>query len=589
MDPLRKQLGAALAPLVGDTPEVVTATLTLPPDPAMGDLALPVFRWAKAAGKKPPELAAALVEPARALAPVESAEAKGPYLNLRLRMGPAGALVLDPILAAPETVAAQPPKGKRIVIDYSSPNVAKPFHIGHLNGTVLGNALGRILIHLGYEVVRVNHLGDWGTQFGKSAVAYRRWGSPAELDAAAARGEGAKYLVALYVRFHDEADKVRAERGLAKGAEIELEAEAREWFKRLEAGSAEHRALWQRFVEISIDEFKRVYAKLGCAFEHFTGESFYSDRIPAAVAELEGRGLLVDSEGAQVVMLGPDTKKTPPFLVRKKDGATLYGTRDLAAALYRLGTFDPERILYVVGDPQRLHFQQLFAVVEMVRPGAKAKLVHVSYGHTRFKGRAIKTRSGDVIYLEDVLSEAQKIVREKLAANVEEKGEYLTEDPEALAWRLACSAIVFGYLKTDRAKEIVFDWETAFEFAGDTGPGVQYSHAQLRSILKKAGGPAQAPRWELLSEPEERQLLLYANRFHAVVEEAGTELKPNLIAQTLLDLRALVNSYLRRKDLPKIKDLEEPLRSTRLSLVRATAEVLATGLRLLGLEPAHQM
>ncbi len=586
MDPLRTALSTLLAPLLDAPPEEVASSLSIPPKPDMGDLALPVFRWAKAKGKKPPEFASELAARVPTGGLVARAGTAGPYLNLELDPGAAGRVVLDPILADPVRYAAAPARGQRVVIDFSSPNVAKPFHIGHLHGTVLGNSLVRILRHLGWEVIGVNHLGDWGTQFGRAAVAFDLWGDEAELEAAVESATGARYLVSLYVKFHDEADAERTRLGLAKGVETPLETRAREWFRDLEAGSTPHRQVWQRFVDVSLAEFQAIYGRIGVGFDHYTGESFYTDRMEPAIARLQAAGVLSKSEGAEIVEVGEDI---PPFLVRKSDGATLYGTRDLAAALYRLDTFDPARILYVVGAPQKLHFEQLFRTLEKLIPGVREKLVHVDYAHTRFRGRAMKTRSGDVVYLQDVLEEAASLVREKLEANKEAKGDYLREDPEVVAWRIALSSLVFGYLRPDRAKEVIFDWATAFDFEGDTGPGVQYSHAQLRSILKKAGPAGVEPDWALLTEPDERNLVRLLSDFAGVVEAAGESFKPSGIAGHLLELRSAVNSYLHRKDLPKIKDLEGRLKASRLGLVRATAEVLALGLSLLGIQATEQM
>lgn len=577
MDPIRSELSQILADTLDVPADQVAATFNRPPNFDQGEYALPCFRWAKVRKQAPPQIAAEVAAALEASELVDSASVAGPYVNIRVAPAAYGRLVGGPILEAPEAIAQAPERGETVVIDYSSPNVAKPFHIGHLNTTVLGSSLVRLLRRAGYTVEGVNHLGDWGTQFGKSAIAWKKWGDEAALDKADARGEGARYLVQLYVRFHEEAEK--------EGGEA-LEAEAREWFRLLEEGDAEHRKLWERFIEVSLNEFKKVYQLFRVEFEHYTGESFYNDLIPPAVDRVEAAGLLEDDDGAQIVRLG---EKIPPFLVRKSDGATLYGTRDLAAAFYRLDHFDPVKVLYVVGNPQKLHFQQLFAVLDKLEEGLSAKFEHVGFGHTRFKNRAIKTRKGDVLYLEDVLKEARDEVLKKLEANIEEKGDYLAEDKETVAMRLAASALVFGYLRNDRNKDIIFDWETAFEFRGDTGPGVQYSHAQLRSILRKAGPVEGEVDWSLLGEPEERQLMCLFGRFHDAVDQAVEQLKPSHVAGHLLELRQLVNSYLRRKDLPKIKDLEGDLRVARLSLVRAAAEVLKTGLELLGLEATEQM
>lgn len=581
MDPLRATLSEALAGLLEVPAGQVAETLSVPPDPLQGEFALPVFRWSKARGVKPPELAAKLAEMAGEIDLVESARAAGPYLNLTLSPGEMGRVLAAPILADPSRLAQAEDRGETVLIDYSSPNVAKPFHIGHLNTTVLGSSLVKLLRRQGYTVVGVNHLGDWGTQFGKSAIAFQRWGSEAELEAADERGEGARYLVALYQRFHEEAEEAP-----------ELDEEARAWFKALEGGSAEHRQLWQRFIDVTLHELAKVYQLLNVEFEHVTGESFYEDKIPGAVARLEAAGILEESDGAQVVDMGVDRKgnRRSPFLIRKSDGATLYGTRDVAAAFYRVEEFDPAKVLYVVGNPQKLHFEQLFTCLGKVDPALEERFEHIGFGHTNFKGLKISTRRGEnVIYLEDVLAQAKQKVDEKLRQNVQEKGEYLTEDPDAIAWRVAASALIFGYLRSDRHKDATFDFDAAFEFKGDTGPGVQFSHAQLRSILRKADWQGGDPDWALLTEPDERLLLAMIGRLHDAIDLACEQRKPNHVAQLLLELRQAVNSYLRRADLPKIKDLEGKLRVARLALVQVIAEVLKTGLELLGIEASEQM
>lgn len=586
MDPIRSALGAALAPHLETDADQIAQAFSVPPDPEKGDLALPTFRWAKAKKMAPPALAAQLAEAVADADLVARATTAGPYLNLFLDPGAAGALVLDPVLADPTQVGAAAANGQTVVIDYSSPNIAKPLHIGHLHTTVLGACLVRVLRHLGYTVVGVNHLGDWGTQFGRAAVAWDRWGSDEELAKAVEEGTGARYLVSLYVRFHDEMDKVREAEGLGKDEVTPLEVEARDWFRQLEEGDADKRALWEKFCEVSLGEAKRIYRRLGIEFEHYTGESFYIDQVEAAVARLQEAGILEESEGAEVVDVGEKI----PFMVRKSDGATLYATRDLAACLYRLEEFSPAKVLYVVGAPQKQHFRLLFKAMAKLMPESEGTFVHVDYAHTRFKNRSMKTRSGDVVYLEDVLDEAKEASLAKVQQNIEEKGNYLDEPPEAVAEKVAQAALVLGYLKPDRAKEIIFDWDTAFELGGDTGGGVMYSHAQLRSILRKAGESGHAPNWSQLTEPEERVLVRMINDFGNVVAQVGKSYRPNTLVQHLLELRQLVNSYLRRPDLPKIKDLEDsPLKAARLGLVRASAEVLKVGLHLLGISAPDQM
>lgn len=567
----KAHVAARLAGPLGISADEVERLVEYPPDAGMGDLAVPCFTLAKQLRKAPAAIAQGACA---ALTPddvVAEWSAAGPYVNVRLDRAALGRAVLTAVLSDPSRFGALASTGKRMVLDYSSPNIAKAFHIGHLRSTIIGNALRLIFTHLGWEVVGVNHLGDWGTQFGKLIVAFTRWGDQAKLQ-----GEDPiAYLEELYVRFHKELE-----------ADPTLDDRAREAFKRLEDGAEEERRLWQIFRDMSLAKFKEIYALLGVAFDHYSGESFYADRLDATVARLTEAGLTSVSDGATVVNL--DAYDMPVCLLRKSDGASLYATRDLAAAMYRMETWNPDMVLYVHGAPQRLHFAQFFKVMELLDPRCEGRFQFAGFGQYRFNDRKLSTREGNVIHLEDVIAEGLRRVHEVLEAASKEGREL--EDPDQVAHDVAIGGLLFGDLSSDRMKDINFDWDRMLDFEGDTGPYVQYTHARCRSLLRKAQTPPPDPAAvdpSVLTDPEEVGLLIALGRFPEAVALAAAQLRPHHVAQHLLLVARAFNKYYHSH--PGILRQDEPLRSARVALVAAVAETVALGLRLLGIPSPEAM
>jgi len=550
----------------------VVALLGPPRDRERADLALPCFILAKKKGTNPVELArtaAAAIEPTPPLAKVEAA---GPYLNFTLDAGAVnGAVVGQALELGTKFGGSDEGAGKTVLIDFSSPNIAKPFGIHHLRSTVIGAAIGRIMRARGYVVEGINHLGDWGTQFGQLIVAYRRWGDAKRLDQ-----EGIPYLLEIYVRFNDE----------LKSAP-EMQDEARAAFRSLEAGDDDCRALWKKFKDVSETEFRRVYDILGIEFEHFTGESFYEDKMPAMLDELEASGLLKESDEATVVDLEDDGLGVS--LIKKGDNSTLYVTRDLAAASYRYATFGFHKALYVVGAAQSLHFKQLFKILEKLGKPFSEDMAHVPFGLLRFKDAKMSTREGKVIFLEQVLDRAVELAQ----SIVEEKNPELAAE-KSIARAVGIGAVVFNDLKSRRIKDVTFDWEEILSFDGDTGPYLQYTHARCANIFRKVGMTPESLVAEgeidygLLALAPERELVRVIAQFEDHVRRAAAEYEPSVVAQYLLTAAAAFNRFY-NDDGCRVVGAETTLRNARLALVRATQITLENGLALLGLEAPDQM
>jgi arginyl-tRNA synthetase len=447
-------------------------------------------------------------------------------------------------------------KGRKVLVEFSSPNIAKPFSIGHLRSTVIGDAVARILGAVGYKVIRDNHLGDWGTQFGKMISAIKRWGDENMI----AKSENpVKDLVALYVKFHEEAEK-----------DPKLEDEGREWFAKLEQGDAEAKRLWKKCIDWSLVEFKKIYKKLGVAFDTELGESFFEDKMSQVLKELEERNLLKKSEGAELVFFEGD--KYPPLMIKKSDGSTLYATRDLAADKYRLETYGNDiTIVNEVGIEQSLYFKQLLEVEKRLGWIKDGQRVHVSHGLYRFKDGKMSTRKGNVIWLEDILSEA-----------ITRASEINKDTAEAVG----IGAIKFNDLKREAKQDILFNWEEVVNLKGDSGPYLQYSYARARSILEKGRieGIVTTAKAELPKDTSELEKLLY--RFPEVVERAGKEYSPHLIATYLIMVAASFNNYYAKN---KIVDAKDPISPYKLALTEAFSVVLKNGLNLLGIEAPEKM
>ncbi|WP_240941331.1 arginine--tRNA ligase [Paenibacillus sp. HB172176] len=559
---------AKIANRLGMPAEDIAALMEYPQDAKLGDLALPCFRLSKQL-KKAPGLIADELKEALADDELARAESQSGYLNLYFHRARFAEEVVQEVLKAGEQYGSQRiGEGKTVVIDYSSPNIAKPFHVAHLRSTVIGHALNRIHSFLGYRCVGVNHLGDWGTQFGKLIVAYKRWG-----EAAAITERGIDELLRLYVAFHEAAEKEPA-----------LEQEARAWFAKLEQGDPEALKLWRWFVDISLAEFQKIYELLKVSFDSYAGESFYNDKLPEAIEELRSKGLLEQDEGAWLVRL--DAYDMPPALMLKQDGSSLYHTRDVAAALYRKRHYQFDKVIYVTDYAQNLHFKQWFKVVELMGYEWADELSHVAFGRVSIEGKGLSTRKGNVIKLEELLTQTIGKIREI----IEERNPHLP-NKEEVARQVGVGAVIFNDLSNNRIKDIDFNWENALSFEGETGPYVQYTHARACSVLGKAGEAAHPEELaafdaSLLSTEEEMRVVKALYLFEERVEQAMRKLEPSMIARYAVDLAQAFNHFYHAS---KVLSEDKALQRARLALVQAAAITLENGLRLIGIEAPRQM
>lgn len=534
----------------------------VPPDKKMGDLALPCFKLSKTLRMAPAAIADRLKAEAEASDDFSKVfrrvESVSGYLNLFIDEQTYCETLRD-ILGAPDEYGKNDSgNGKTVVIDYSSPNIAKPFHIGHLRSTVIGQSIKNIFRFCGYNCVGVNHLGDWGTQFGKLIVAYRKWGSKAEIEA-----RGITALTEIYVRFHKEAE-----------LDEHLNDEARAAFAALEKNDPECVALWKWFVEISIAEFKKTYSLIGADFESWLGESFYFDKTDAIVKELDEKGLLVLDDGAKIVRL--DESGLPPCLVIKSDGSTIYATRDLAAAVYRKNTYNFDKCIYVTSAGQSLHFAQLFQVLRLMGYDWAEKMVHVPFGTVSIGGAKLSTREGNMVLLEDIFREAIA----KTLSVINEKNPAL-ENKEEVAKQVGVGAVIFHDLLNSRIKDVSFTWEEALNFDGSTGPYVQYTYARCAGIIDKAQTPIDRENLKITDE-KEADLSRILGDFPTRVSQARDELEPSVITRYLLDVCQAYNRFYH--DCPVLKAEDDVVRNTRMALTASAAAVLKNGLQLICLK-----
>lgn len=527
-----------------------------------GDLAFPCFTLAKALRKSPHVIAKELSEKISNLL-FSKVVADGPYVNCFLNKSTVSAEVIPYIINEGSNYGSlQLGIGKNIVIDFSSPNIAKPFSMGHLRSTVIGNALANISEKCGYKAVRINHLGDWGTQFGKLIVAYKLWGNEEKV-----RNNPIKELLDLYVKFHSEAENNRS-----------LEDEARLWFKKLEDGDGEAFHLWKWFRDESLKEFSKIYDLLGVQFDSYQGEAFYNNKMDDTINKLIKKGLLSKSDGAEVVDL--QEENLPPCLIRKSDGATLYATRDLTAALYRQEHYQFEKALYVVGHEQSLHFKQVFLVLEKMGFEWVKGLEHVPFGFILKDGKKMSTRKGKVVLLEEVLREAMELAKK----NMEEKNPDL-ENKEEIAKMVGVGAVIFHDLKNERQNNVEFSLEEMLRFEGTTGPYVQYTHARACSILRKGNYAGDIVSSQGLNDEHSWAVIKSLMEFPDVIERSFQKSEPSQIAKYLIDLCQDFNKYYSH-----VKVLtDDSEKESRLALVKSVTLVLKEGLRLLGLKAPEKM
>lgn len=546
--------------------EEILSMIEIPPNPDMGDYAFPCFRLAKILRKAPAQIAEDAVKNIEKADFIDEIKNVTGYINFYINKSVFAAAVLSELLKAKESYGQSDiGKGKNIVIDYSSPNIAKPFHVGHLRSTVIGGSIYRIFKALGYNTIGINHLGDWGTQFGKLIVAYKKWGSKEAIE----KG-GIKELMDIYVRFHSEAKE-----------DPSLEDEAREWFAKMEAGDEEALSLWNWFKDISLKEFNRVYKLLDISFDSYAGESFYNDKMDAVIKELEEKNLLKESEGAKIVDL--EDANMPPCLITKKDGSSLYATRDITAAIYRKKTYDFEKCIYVTALAQNLHFAQWFEVIKRMGYDWHDKLVHVSFGMVSMETGKLSTRAGNVVLLEDLLNEAIS----KTLDIINEKNPDL-EDKEQVAEKVGIGAVIFNDLINNRIKDVVFSWDKVLNFDGETGPYVQYTHARASSVLRKANVDIDSLDidYSLLTDDSCIEVIKLIGQFPEKVKDAADKLEPSFIARHIVDLAQAFNKFYH--DNPVLVE-DEKIRNARLALVYSVKTVIKSGLYLLGIAAPEKM
>jgi len=545
--------------------EEISSLIEVPPSYEMGDYAFPVFRLAKVYRKAPAVIAEELVAKLGNSSYFEKIENKGPYINFFINKGKLMEITLEEIKRKQNKYGSSDMgNGKTVIVEFSSPNIAKPFHIGHIRSTVIGNALYKIFSFLGFNTVAINHLGDYGTQFGMLISAIKKWGNMEEIEK-----DPINQLLKLYVRYNAEAEEDES-----------LMDEARYWFKELEDGNQEAYKLWEWIREISLKEFHKVYDMLNIKFDSYAGESFYSDKMPAVIEELKEKNLLKESNGAYVVDL--EEYGMPPAIIIKSDGSTLYTTRDIAAAFYRKKTYDFYKNIYVVGAQQNLHFKSWFKIIELMGHEWAKDLVHVNFGTVSLEDGTLSTRKGRVVFLEDVLNTAIKntldIINER-NPNLENK--------EEVAKQVGIGAVIFQELFNQRIKDYVFSWDRTLSFDGETGPYVQYTHARISSLLDRGQfNLDDEVNYNLLSTDEEINIIRLLYNFPKVIIDAMEKYEPYLITRHIVEIAKAFNKFYNTSPII-VEDLE--LKKARLMLSYATKIVIKTGLGLLGIEAPERM
>lgn len=545
--------------------EEVLEMVEIPPDSEMGDFAFPCFKLARVYRKAPNMIAEDIVKELGENMLFEKIETAGAYINFTIDKETFARSVIEEVMNSKEDFGKSDiGGGKNVIVEFSSPNIAKPFHIGHIRTTVIGSAINNIYKFLGYNTIAINHLGDYGTQFGKLIVAFKAWGDKDVIET-----NPIPELLKLYIKFHEEAEN-----------DSKLEDDARMWFKKLEDGDEEANSLWQWMRDVSLKEFNRVYNMLGIKFDSFAGESFYSDKMPRVLEIMREKNILKKSQGAEIVDL--EEHGMPPALITKKDGSTLYITRDIAAAIYRKEHYDFYKNIYVVGSQQNLHFKQWIKIIDLMGFDWAKQCVHVPFGMVSLEEGTMSTRKGRVVFLEDVLNKAI----EKTKEIISEKNPNL-ENKEKVAQEVGIGAVVFQELSNNRIKDYVFSWERTLDFHGETGPYVQYTHARASSLLRKAEVDYNKDiNYGLLNEKEEMDIIRLLDKFTNVVMDSARKYEPSIVTRYIIDLAQAFNKYYH--DYPiLVEDLE--VQKSRLALVSAVRHTLKNGLGLIGVAAPEKM
>lgn len=544
------------------------AQIETPPETSMGDYSLPCFNISKQLKKSPNDLASEIATKFNSTDLIVKTESSGGYVNFFLNPSSSAKLILPTILKQKEDYGrSNIGNDKVVVIDFSSPNIAKPLSIAHLRSTVIGNAIYKILSFIGYKCIGVNHLGDWGTSFGQLICAFLKWGNYENLNS-----EGVSYLKDLYVKFVEE-EKINPS----------LHAEAKEWFRKLESGNELAIKLWQMFKDISIKEFQKVYNLLDVRFDTFTGESFYNGLLEETINELKAKGLLKESQGAQIVEI-PESD-VPPCIIRKSDDSSLYATREISSAVYRIRNFNAQILLYVVGQDQKLHFEQVFKVLELMGYEWAKNCYHIDFGLITFKGEKLSTRRGRIIYLMDVIEEAIERVKQ-----IMKDRQLKYSDSQEVANKIAIGAVIFADLKNKRIKNVEFDWNKVLSFEGDSGPYVQYTYVRIISVLRKFEQcnyeKSFTPDFSLLIMPEEKELVKKIIEFPEYIVNAARFFEPSILADFLLSLTASFNNYYH---IHRIISEDKNLTLSRIALCDALKYVISNSMNLLGVPCVEEM
>lgn len=544
----------------------IEPNIEVPAKSDMGDYAFPCFKLAKVLRKAPPMIANEIMEKIEKPDFINEIKVVGGYINFFVdKTVFVSDVIKNVINKGSDYVKSNIGNGKTVVIDYSSPNIAKPFHVGHLRSTVIGNALYNIYSALGYKVVGINHLGDWGTQFGKLIVAYKKWGNKEEVEK-----KDINELSRIYVKFHDEAEK-----------DPSLNDEARSWLVKMQEGDKEALDLWKWFCEISMKEFNRIYDRLGIKFDSYAGESFYNDKMAAVVKEIEEKNLLTLSQGAKIVDL--EKYNMPPCLILRSDGGTLYPTRDISAAIYRKNTYDFDKCIYITALDQNLHFAQWFKVVDLMGYDWADKLIHVPFGLVSLGDGKLSTRKGHVVLMEDILNQSV----EKTQHIIEEKNPDL-DSKEQIAEDVGIGAIIFDDLYNSRIKNVVFNLERMLNFDGETGPYAQYTHARACSILRKAGieNIDSEIDYSLISDNASVNVAKVLNEFPGKIEESAEKNEPYIVTRHIIEICKAFNKFYNENN---IMNSEDETKKARLAVVIAVKNAIKTGLELIGIKAPEQM